>query len=78
MRRERAGVGRQHQMLQSQGKKALGLDQALWLPAPPMRGRGLGESRGDVPCPGRAGNSEEVLLLLGGSEGEDPGATRAP
>lgn len=31
-----------------------------------------------MPCPERAVNGEEALLLLGGREGEDPGATSAP
>lgn len=46
--------------------------------APHVRGLGLDDSKGDVPCPGRVGNGEEALFLLGGCEGEDPGATSAP
>lgn len=65
-------------MLQNQGKGARGLDQAGWAPSlPPTQTVGSGAGQGEH-MEGGFGKGEEELLLLGGHEGENPGATGGP
>lgn len=66
-------------MLQNQGKGAWGLDQVGWAPSlPPTQTVGSGAGQGGAHGRGGVGKGEEELLLLGGHEGENPGATGGP
>ena len=67
------------QLLQNQGKKALGLDRALWAPSlPSLTGWVWGWARASTgPHPGGLGK-EMRGCSFGVGEGEDPAATGAP